>query len=265
MVADDADVFALLLHFVFTGDIKGTVIMEPTSIDKHVIDINATVEKHADIAPHILAAHALSGCDTVSALYGIGKPTVINALRKGNISLPSIGELSLPVGEVIKEGIALFLQCYGHANIPTMTDARIRTWKKRVAANNTAPRLESLPPTDATLSENIKRGHLQVAIWLSALLADPPQVDIGLYGWDFVPDSSSLQPLFGPPGLVLVPDEVLKIMKCGCQAGEPCKGGHCSCSKANLPCTTFCDCEGGVVCHNPHKTVQQRNSGNDDC
>ena len=91
----------LLLHFVFTGDIKGTVIMEPTSIDKHVIDINATVKKHAEIAPHILAAHAISECDTVSALYGIGKPTVINALHKGNISLPSNGDL----------GVVHFLPC----------------------------------------------------------------------------------------------------------------------------------------------------------
>ena len=265
VVADDADVFALLLHFVSTGDIKGTVIMEPTSIDKHVIDINATVEKHADIAPHILAAHAISGCDTVSALYGIGKPTVINALRKGKISLQSVGDLSLPIEEVIKEGISLFLQCYGHANITKMTDARIRTWKKKVAANNTAPLLESLPPTDATISENIKRGHLQAAIWLSALLVDPPDVDIRLYGWNFEPDSSSLCPLFGPPGMVLVPDEVLKIMKCGCQSAEPCKGGRCSCSKVNLSCTTFCDCEGGVGCHNQHKDAQRRNNDSDDC
>ena len=44
----------------------------------------------------------------------------------------------------------------GHANPATMTDARIRTWKNRVAANNTAPLLESLLPTDATLGENIK-------------------------------------------------------------------------------------------------------------
>ena len=50
-VANDADVFALLLHFVFTGDIKGTVIMEPNSVDKHVIDVNATARKHAEIAP----------------------------------------------------------------------------------------------------------------------------------------------------------------------------------------------------------------------
>ena len=43
--------------------------------------------------------------------------------------------------------------------------------------------------TDATISENIKRGHLQAAIWLSALLVDPPDVDIRLYGWNFEPDS----------------------------------------------------------------------------
>ena len=139
-----------------------------------------------------------------------------------------------------------------------MTEARVRSWKKRVAAKNTAPLLESLPPTDAALRENFKRGHLQAAIWLSSLLADPPEVDISLYGWDFDQNSSCLQPAFGPPGLVLVPDELLKIMKCGCKSDEPCKGSRCSCCRVNLPCTTFCECEGGVVCHNPHKKARSQ-------
>ena len=129
---------------------------------------------------------------------------LLNALRKGNVSLSSIGDLASSFEAVNKEGTELFLQCYGYPKLHTMTEARVRSWKKRVAAKNTAPLLESLPPTDAALRENFKRGHLQAAIWLSSLLADPPEVDISLYGWDFDQNSSCLQPAFGPPGLVLV-------------------------------------------------------------
>ena len=48
---------------------------------------NATVEKHADIASNLLAAHALSGCDTAASIFGIGKPTV---LKKEICPLPQL-------------------------------------------------------------------------------------------------------------------------------------------------------------------------------
>ena len=73
VICDDTDVFVLLLHFVHTGDIKAHVVMQPTSLDSNYItDINATCEKHKVIVPNILAAHALSGCDTVGSYFDIG-------------------------------------------------------------------------------------------------------------------------------------------------------------------------------------------------
>ena len=139
----------------------------------------------------------------------------MKALRSGDIALSSI----------VEEGTSLFLRCYGYPKLKTMTEARIRSWKNRVAVNNIAPNLEPL------------------------------------YGWHFDTSSSCLQPAFGPPDLILVPDNLLKIMRCGCKSGEPCKGSRCSCYKAKLPCTTFCDCEGGITCHNPFK--QASNNDND--
>ena len=97
--------------------------MEPTSIESQVIEINATVQRHADIIPNLLAAHAISGCDTVASVFGIGKPTVITALRKNNISLSSIGNLGSPIDDVLKEGTIFFLHCYGQSKVNTMTDA----------------------------------------------------------------------------------------------------------------------------------------------
>ena len=81
--ADDTDVFVLLVHFVFSGDIKANVMMEPTSCESNVIDINATMEKHSGLAANFLTVHAISGCDTVSPIFGIGKPTAVTVLKKG--------------------------------------------------------------------------------------------------------------------------------------------------------------------------------------
>ena len=41
------------------------------------IDIKETAHKHADIVPSVLALHALTGCDSVAATYGVGKTTTI--------------------------------------------------------------------------------------------------------------------------------------------------------------------------------------------
>ena len=77
VVCDDTDVLALLIHF-YRSHCKGsTMIMSSPIKDRAVIDIKATAAAHSDIAPDVLAIHGLSGADTVSSLYGIGKATAL--------------------------------------------------------------------------------------------------------------------------------------------------------------------------------------------
>ena len=86
IVADDTDVFALLLHFRQNGSINASsVYLESPLKGRAVIDIDATVQNNFSIIPGLLAAHALTGCDTVASHYGIGKGIVLKVLRAGNI------------------------------------------------------------------------------------------------------------------------------------------------------------------------------------
>ena len=73
--ADDTNIFVLLLHFTFTGDIKSQVHLQPTDKESsvHVIGIAATYQSHIETMLNILAAHGLSGYDTVYSYFGIGK------------------------------------------------------------------------------------------------------------------------------------------------------------------------------------------------
>ena len=71
ILCDDTDVFALLLTCTLT--------MESTSSNRMLVDIAATSKKHGPIISQLLTAHAISGCDTVGQLCGIGKGTVIKA------------------------------------------------------------------------------------------------------------------------------------------------------------------------------------------
>jgi hypothetical protein len=66
VLSDSTNVFVLLLHYDLDGDLELTVRMESPIKDRVVVDISKIVENHRDIISEILAAHALSGCDTVA-------------------------------------------------------------------------------------------------------------------------------------------------------------------------------------------------------
>ena len=79
VVADGTDICVLLLHLCYQGDIPATtsVLMVSPILGHAVIDINATVDLHRAIIPYLLAAHGLTGCDTVATYFGIGKAVAL--------------------------------------------------------------------------------------------------------------------------------------------------------------------------------------------
>ena len=62
--------------------------------------------------PNTLAAHALHGCDTVGSCFGIGKPTVIKALKNITMPFASIGELNSSLQLCETEETNLLSSCY---------------------------------------------------------------------------------------------------------------------------------------------------------
>ena len=50
--------------------------------------------------PQLLAAHALSGCDTAAYMYGIGKDTVVKVLQKGH-TLDKLGDHEALMDDII--------------------------------------------------------------------------------------------------------------------------------------------------------------------
>ena len=94
VVADDTDICVLLLHFCCLGDIPAStsVLMVSPIRGRAVIDINATVDLHRDIIPDLLAAHGLTGCDTVATYFGIGKAAALRVLTYGVHRLTYVGD-----------------------------------------------------------------------------------------------------------------------------------------------------------------------------
>ena len=250
ILCDDTDVFVLLLHFFFILCLTCQMTMEAASSQRAVIDIGKTVQKYPGIMLNILAGHALSGCDTVPCMFGIGKVLALKALNDG-YSLVSLGNKRADFADVLQECTAFVAAYYGCKNVPTVSQVRLQAWNTKVAnAKSAMPKLKSLPPTTEAFQENVKRAHLQACIWRSALDPDPPAMDRTNYGWENDLASRILLPISTPADVELAPAEVLQLIKCGCSTASPCSTGRCGCVAANMSCTAVCKCQGGRQCQN---------------
>ena len=168
VISDDTDVFVLLLHFFKSESLTCDLVMLGTCHSRTSVDIKATAQKCADFVSEILAAHVVSGCDTVSYLWGIGKGTVVKCLM-GGYQLKNLGHLSY-FSDVISEATSFLAACYGSKERDNMTAVRFDIWSQKMGDKKltAAPQLKSLPPTTAAFTEHVHRAHLQAAVWRAA-------------------------------------------------------------------------------------------------
>ena len=127
VISDDTDVMVLLLHFYALKELSCNLLMIGTSHSRASVDIKATAQEHAGYVPQLLAAHTLSGCDTVSYLWGIGKGTVIKMLKVGN-QLNKLGVVDTELPDVVEEATHFYAACYGMKDTHDMSTIRYNVW-----------------------------------------------------------------------------------------------------------------------------------------
>ena len=82
VLCDDIDVFALLVYLLSREQLQSSMTMESPIHGRSCIDIKETATQHDAIIPAILHLHALTGCDSFAATYGLGKTKTITVARK---------------------------------------------------------------------------------------------------------------------------------------------------------------------------------------
>ena len=71
----------------------------------------STTREHNELLPHIQPKYALTGCDTVSSIYGVGKVKAIKEPPKSHVP-PPLGQIHI---ETIVSGATEFIAaCYGN-------------------------------------------------------------------------------------------------------------------------------------------------------
>ena len=146
VTSDDTDVFVLLIYHYVMLNLSIELIMESPVKDRSRTDIKQTSHKHADIAKTLLAAHALSVCDTVASYHGIGKSKVIKTL-KSRMPLQLLGDTTAKMSDIFQESTKFVSSCYGFPNSSDMSSTRRIVWACKVARSTIAmPVQASLPP-----------------------------------------------------------------------------------------------------------------------
>jgi hypothetical protein len=255
VISDDTDVFVLLCYHYQQSDSSAPMVIQPSVHGRVTVDIPATVKKHTMIIPQVLAMHAVTGCDTVAATYGIGKSTAVATSGKGFV-LDSLGKIDAPWHDVEKEVTKFMIAAYGGSGA-TMSECRQWLWAQKTAKSCGAPKLCSLAPTTEAFLQNAKRAHFQVAQWYAVLDSYPPSLEPRDYGWEADDVNKTLSPTTVAEGVRVAPDCVLKLIRCGCDSETLCKSGNCGCTGRQTPCTIFCACGAGFSCLNKFTVTKQ--------
>lgn len=205
-----------------------------------------------DFCSNLFFLHAMTGCDTTSALYRQGKKKAFNLLQKNPELQKCVDVFNNPSsseGAIISNVEVFLLALYGApGTTKSLNMHRYHCFMKAVAKGpvHTQLQLASLPPTSATAKEHSLRVYHQVQHWLGNDLVPTK------WGWKMM--NGQLHPILTqkPPA----PDNLLNLISCNCKTG--CERG-CGCKKAGIQCSLLCGyCRGGG-CSNSEKpeTVEE--------
>ena len=189
IISSDTDAFVLLCSNFLANDWSSANIFMETFIDNSkLININKSVECNKDIVPSLVALHALTGCDSVPMMFGIGKAKGLKVLKE--TALTCVGKRSCAMKDVFDEGFKFVASCYNRKD-PNSSKNRQSLWMMKTDGahkGSSPPALKSLPPTNEALEMNIMRAHYTAILWNESVSGCMPNIDPCQFGWETLDD-----------------------------------------------------------------------------
>ena len=269
VICEDSDVFLLLLYHYQENELQGKdidILMHYPVTSIKATSIPNTVESLSPkLISSLLSAHALSGCDTVPQLYGIGKKTAIKLLKTQNhdgIELLGNVDPNIPWETIERSCVKFICKLYGEKDGRTLADMRYSKWIEKCKVNKmtSASSLKWFPPTLEAARLNIQRAHFQCFIWRNLKMETAVTLEPENYGWTKDTANKSLEILCLDPITPIAPDVLMKITFCGCSSAEPCKTQNCGCRKNTIKCSALCKCTGTCCNGNRESSIDALSS-----
>ncbi len=243
----DTDVLVLAVHyFPQFGNIKemwmhtGTVT-NTADLKRYIPVHDLCTTLHSTIPEILPAVHALTGCDTTSSFFCIGKRTMFRHLADKPEQWSQLSSLSSNDNKTALDASRRFvmkLYCSTKLKASDLDDLRVKLAVKKGSS------LAKLPPCERSFVQHVKRAQWQTKLWTHSHVRNP---DLGSplnHGWEL--KGNILTPVYfeGPTA-----SEVLDDLICRCSVRNKCSR-DCTCYSKGLACTELCGC-GNAECQNP--------------
>ena len=245
VIGEDTDLLVLLCFHVspasrriyFRSDIR-------SNKKKRVWDIKQVQQALGQqMCRFLLFSHAITGCDTTSRMFGVGKNVPLKKLKRSN-SLSHAAEVFLDeaatVEDVVSAGEKAIVCLYNGSSDDTLDSLRHAKFCERAAKSPTSVKVHKLPPTSAAARYHSMRAYLQVQQWKQPTCPLDPLS----WGWSLV--QGRLEPI--QVDLPPAPETLLQVIRCNCKTD--CSSNRCTCRKHGLQCSTACGNCRGIVCSN---------------
>ena len=188
------------------------------------------------LAVALPALHALTGCDSTSAFFGIGKQKaykIVKICKRFQEALSKMGEtfeFNEALFPVIQEMIGEY---YGIKRCTSINKARYQ----KFCTKNKIPEPQQLPPTVDELLLHCQRANYVTCIWKLGLTPNCYAPTPEGHGWQKV--NGILEPKW--MNQKPAPDSLLEFLSCSCKKSG-CQNNRCICIANVLKCTDLCNC-----------------------
>lgn len=253
--SDDTDVLVLLVYYLNEGKLPKLTYMhsghtgQRTNRERFIPVHSICQNVGENVARALPSAHALTGCDSTSSLYKIGKKTAFSKLVQYAEDLPALSTLGTTpdLTENLQDARRYTLALYGNKNksnrnlCTTLDELRYE-----FACKSDKP-ASAFPPTEDAFLQHVLRAKYQLTIWMRCEVSKPQQLSPIGNGWRWDEDTSSMQPVYYVKEAA--PIEVRDLTHMYCMDAECKTSQKCHCLALGLPCTDFCSCL-GMECDN---------------
>ena len=259
LVGDDTDLLVLLCYHASEDGCDLYFRPEPKGNARgarawHMKRVKEQLGK--EVCRNLLFLHAVTGCDTTSRLYGVGKAT---ALKKFENVLhfkqqANVFSRHSTVSDVVSAGEKALVSLFGGKPGVGLNALRYQRYFEKLANKTSHIEPQNLPPTAAAARFHSLRVYLQVKQWQG----EGAGMSMEDWGWKV----SNYQVFPVATDLPPAPESLLQLIRCNCSSD--CSSMRCICRKNGMQCSPACGQCKGSSCTNSLNTVDYESEDSED-
>ncbi|XP_068675446.1 uncharacterized protein [Montipora foliosa] len=250
LVGDDTDLLVLLCYHASNDGYDLYFRPEPKANARgarvwHMKKVKDQLGE--EVCRDLLFLHAITGCDTISRLYGVGKATALKKLD--NVlhfkEQANVFSCHSTVSDVVNAGEKALVSLFGGKPGVCLNALRYQRYFEKLASKTSHIEPQNLPPTAAAARFHSLRVYLQVKQWQG----EGSGMSMEDWGWKVTNDQVFPVATDLPPA----PESLLQLIRCNCSSD--CSSMRCICRKNGMQCSPACGQCKGSSCTNSSNTV----------